>query len=90
MIDKESQDCVSHKGQLISKANCQALNSSKIQMNEFFFTNMRRVFVRFFEEIEDSKKAFRNYLTFKSLNNFEIWHWWFSVQFSGGPPVQIV
>ena len=26
----------------------------------------------------------------KSLNNFEIGHWWFSVQFSGGPPVQIV
>ena len=25
---------------------------------------MRRVFVRFLEEIEDSKKAFRNYLTF--------------------------
>ena len=48
------------KGQLISKANCQALNSSKIQMNEFFFTNMRRVFVRFLEEIEDTKKEFRN------------------------------
>ena len=28
---------------------------------------MRRVFVRFLEEIEDSKKALRNYLTFKSL-----------------------
>ena len=25
---------------------------------------MRRVFVRFLEEIEDSKEAFRNYLTF--------------------------
>ena len=50
------------KGQLISKANCQAVNSSK---NEFVFTSMRRVFVCFLEEIEDSKKAFRNYLTFK-------------------------
>ena len=38
------------KGQLISKANCQAVNSSK-----------------FLEEIEDSKKAFRNYLTFSRL-----------------------
>ena len=27
---------------------------------------MRRVFICFLEEIEDSKKAFRNYLTFKS------------------------
>ena len=43
------------KGQLISKANCQAMNSST---NEFVFTTMRRVFVRFLEEIEDSKKAF--------------------------------
>ena len=52
------------KGQLISKANCQAVNSSKKRTNEFVFTTMRRVFVRFLEEIEDSKKAFRNYLTF--------------------------
>ena len=51
------------KGQLISKANCQAVNSSKKRMNEFVFTTMRRVFVCFLEEIEDSKKAFRNYLT---------------------------
>ena len=46
------------KGQLISKANCQAVNSSKKRTNEFVFTTMRRVFVRFLEEIEDSKKAF--------------------------------
>ena len=69
MIDKESQDCVSHKGQLISKANCQALNSSKKRTNEFVFTTMRRVFVRFLEEIEDSKKAFWNYLTFNPWSN---------------------
>ena len=31
-----------------------------------FFTTMRRVFVCFLEEIEDSKKAFRNYLTFRA------------------------
>ena len=51
------------KGQLISKANFQAVNSSKKQTNEFIFTSMRRVFVGFLEEIEDFKKAFRNYLT---------------------------
>ena len=55
------------KGQLISKANCQAVNSSKKRTNEFVFTTMRRVFVRFLEEIEDSKKAFRNYLTFSRV-----------------------
>ena len=62
-----------HKGQLISKANYQALNSSKKRTNEFVFTTMRRVFVRFLEEIEDSKKAFRNYLTF-SIHTFFIWY----------------
>jgi hypothetical protein len=48
------------KGQLISKANCQVVNFSKKRMNEFIFTTMRRVVVRFSEEIEDTKKAFRN------------------------------
>ena len=48
------------KGQLISKANCQATNSSKKRMNEFVFTTMRRVFVHFLEEIEVNKKTFRN------------------------------
>ena len=43
----------STKGQLVWKANC------------FVFTTMRPVFVRLLEEIEDSKKAFRNYLTFR-------------------------
>ena len=46
------------KGQLISKENCQAVNSSKKQTNEFVSTSMRRVFVCFLEEIEDSKEAF--------------------------------
>ena len=50
------------KGQLISKANCQAMNSSK--KNEFVFTAMQCVFVPFLDEIEDTKKSFRNYLTF--------------------------
>ena len=53
------------KGQLISKANCQAVNSSKKRTNEFVFTTMRRVLVRFLEEIEDTKKTFRNLLTFR-------------------------
>ena len=57
-----------HKGQLISKANCQAVNSSKKQTNEFGFTTMRRVFVHFLEGIEETKKTFRNYLTFSSCN----------------------
>ena len=48
------------KGQLISKANCQAVNSSKKRTNEFVFTTIRRVFVRFLEEIEATIKAFRN------------------------------
>ena len=39
------------KGQLISKANFQAVNSSKKRTNEFVFTSMRLVFVNFLEEI---------------------------------------
>ena len=52
---KKNQDI---KGQVISKANCQAVNSSKKRRNEFVFTTMRRVFVRLLEEIEDTKKHF--------------------------------
>ena len=48
------------KGQLISKENCHAVNSSKKRTNEFVFTTMQRVFVRFLEEIEVTKKTFRN------------------------------
>ena len=46
------------KGQLISKANSQAVNSSKKRTNEFVLTTMRRVFFHFLEEIEDTKKTF--------------------------------
>ena len=49
-----------YKDQLISKANCRAVNSSKKRTNEFVLTTMRRVFIRFLEEIEDTKKTFRN------------------------------
>ena len=38
------------KGQLISKANCQAEDSPKKRTNEFVFTTVRRVFVRFLGE----------------------------------------
>ena len=54
------------KGQLISKENCQAMNSSKNeQMNSFLLLWDVRVFVRFLEEIEDTKKAFGNLVTFR-------------------------
>ena len=53
---------LSPEGQLILKANCQAVNSSKKRMNEFIFTTVWRVYVHFLEDIEDSKKAFWNYL----------------------------
>ena len=55
----------SFKGQLISKANCQAVNSSKKRTNEFVFTSMRRVFFHFLE-------AFWNHLAFwLSLHVFD-------------------
>ena len=38
------------KGQLISKANCQAEDSPKKRRNEFVFTTVRLVFVRFLGE----------------------------------------
>ena len=49
------------KGQLISKANCQAENSSKKRTNEFVFTSMRRVFVCFLGESSARKKRFEIY-----------------------------
>ena len=58
------------KGQLISKTNCQAEDSSKKQTNEFVFTSMRRVFVHFFEESSAIKETFRDYLTFMTLRVF--------------------
>ena len=44
------------KGQLIWKANCQAVKSFKKQMNEFAFTTIRRVFLGFLEDIKDNRK----------------------------------
>ena len=51
------------KGQLILKANFQAEDSSKKRTNEFVFTSMQRVFVRFLEESLGLTICFRNYLT---------------------------
>ena len=59
---------VKTKGQLISKVDCQAVNSSKTRTNEFVFTTIRHVFVWFLEEFEDTKKTFRNYLTYVWIN----------------------
>ena len=47
-----------HKGQLISKTNCQAEDSSKKRTNEFILTSMRRVLVRFLEESLPRKKCY--------------------------------
>ena len=49
------------KGQLTSKKNCQAEDSPKKRMNEFVFTTMRRVFVRFLGESSARKKHFEIY-----------------------------
>ena len=37
---------------------------------------MQRVFVWFFEEIEDTKNMFRNYLTFSSVSNWDTGFMW--------------
>ena len=39
------------KGELISKANCQAMDSSKKRTNEFVFTTMRCVLIEISMEI---------------------------------------
>ena len=47
------------KGLLVSS------NSPKKQTKEFVFTTTTNLFVRFLGEFEDTKKSFRNYLTFR-------------------------
>ena len=49
------------KGQLISETNCQAEDSPKKRMNEFVFTSIRHVFVRFLGESSARKKRFEIY-----------------------------
>ena len=57
------------KGQLISKRKSQAEDSPKKRTNEFVFTSLRRVFVRFLGESSARKKSFRDYLTFTIPQN---------------------
>ena len=54
------------KGQIISKGLLVSSNSPKKRTNEFIFTTMMNSFVRILGEFEDTKKSFRNYLTFTS------------------------
>ena len=58
------------KGQLISKRNSQAEDSPKKRTNEFVFTSMRRVFVRFLGKSSARKKSFWDYLTFKYYSHY--------------------
>ena len=69
LSDNNQVFCPFDKGQLILKANCQAVNSSKKRTYEFVFTTTRCIFIQFFEEIEDSKKTFRNHLTFRGYTS---------------------
>ena len=55
------------KGQLISKRHSQAEDSPKKRTNEFVFTSMRRIFVRFLGESSARKKSFWDYLTFSKV-----------------------
>ena len=60
------------------KTNCQAKDSSKKTTNEFVFTSIRRVFVRFLEESSASrKKRFEIYRPLSQDVNF-----FFSIHFS--------
>ena len=54
------------KGQIISKGLLVSSNSLKKRTNEFVFTTTTNSFVRFLGEFEDTKKSFRNYLTFNN------------------------
>ena len=63
---------VTVKGQLISKANCQAEDSSKKRTNELVFTSMQRLFVCFLEESAARNKTFRDYMTFRHLTYLNV------------------
>ena len=54
------------KGQMISKELLVSSNSPKKWTNEFIFNTTTNLFVRFLGEFKDTKKSFRNYLTFKT------------------------
>ena len=48
------------KGQLILKAKCQAMNSSKRRRNELVFTTMQRVFGFFWKTLKTTKRHFES------------------------------
>ena len=52
------------KGQIISKGLLVSSNSPKKRTNEFIITTKTNQSVRYLGEFEDTKKSFRNYLTF--------------------------
>ena len=54
------------KGQKKSKWFFQVDVSSKKRTNKFYFTAMKPQVDLFLEEIEDTRKTFRNYLTFST------------------------
>ena len=58
-----------HKGQIISKGLLLSSNSPKKRTNKFVFTTTTNSFVHFLGEFEDTKKSFRNYLTFRKHQN---------------------
>ena len=57
------------KGQIISKGLLVSSNSPKKQTNKFVFITTTNSFVCFLGEFEDTKKSFRNCLTFTYLHN---------------------
>ena len=60
----------SAKGQMISKALLVSSNSPKKRKNEFVFTTTTNSFVFWGGEFEDTKKSFRNHLTFTKTSCF--------------------
>ena len=63
----------STNGQLISKANCQAVNSSKKRTNEFIFTTMQHVFVRFLKKLKSTKRHFEINWPLSQILSFLFW-----------------
>ena len=59
------------KGQLISKTNCQPEDSPKKRTNEFVFTSMWSVFVRFLGESSARKKRFEIYWPLHGLKLYK-------------------
>ena len=67
------------KGQIISKGLLVSSNPPQKQTNEFVFTTTTNSFVCFLGEFEDTKKSFRNYLTFSP----KLSHLWITCRYIG-------